>query len=471
MEFTPTTLILLGVAAGLVVISLIIGFLAFRQWRFKANLLEGYTNYDMNRVQSAKPALEAVLSWKKDHPGARELLAKICCDQGRLDDAERHYRELISQGHDRANVRAGLGVVYLKKANKVESAADVTKLVAQARTEYSAAKILSAAVPEADIGLGHCELLLSHKLKEPARIAAARQTFEKVRNDLLKDEVLRSAITRDGLVDYYSGLGKVLASGDAGGIKEALTAFKSCYQYARRWPVPMSNMLLVEARRFAETEFTSDGLMNLKNEALAFRKEMGDAWKSNKDAYGSLKEPWLTFSLAVAGAFLKTGNLKEYDNIAYDLPRDANFGQSLKPRLFEASNRVELASNEDVAAGVQNGHVTKAEAALCILIEAPALSEESGREMKALALNNSAWMQAWLGAYTVNASPYKKAEASLLEALKIAPNDYTYNRNMVVVLRRQKKDPQKYLEAAKAAATTDILKQDYENLEKFVAGK
>src|SRR5689334_21669158 len=95
VEWTPLVLIHLGVATLLVLLSGLFGWLAFANWRFKVNLVEGYQEYDRGRPPVAvKQPLEAALSWRPAHNGARELLAKVLCDEGALDAARKHYKML-----------------------------------------------------------------------------------------------------------------------------------------------------------------------------------------------------------------------------------------------------------------------------------------------------------------------------------------------------------------------------------------
>ena len=98
VEWTVSTLINLGVTVILVVLSGVLGWMAFANWRFKSSLVDGYQEYDRGRATAAKSSLEAALSWRPKNVGARELLAKILCDEGNLDGARKQYNILKAQG-------------------------------------------------------------------------------------------------------------------------------------------------------------------------------------------------------------------------------------------------------------------------------------------------------------------------------------------------------------------------------------
>src|SRR5438105_3776094 len=91
VEWTAPTLISLGVSLALVILSALLGWFAFSNWRFKASLVDGYQEYDRGHPAAAKELLETALSWRPTHTGARELYAKILCDEGRQSEARQQY--------------------------------------------------------------------------------------------------------------------------------------------------------------------------------------------------------------------------------------------------------------------------------------------------------------------------------------------------------------------------------------------
>src|SRR5215831_10048638 len=243
IEWTTSTLIQLGVAIVLVLLSGLFGWLAFANWRFKVNLVEGYQEYDRGRPPVAiKRPLEAALSWRPSHTGARELLAKVLCDEGALEAARKHYKMLEMQGYKVPQVSIALGVLALKEVEPLNQPKQIEALVNEAAGYFKQAP----GVPEAEIGIGHCDLVLARKLGNPGYYTRAQGTFTKIQTAMEKSKEFRAQITRDGLIDYYTGLGKALASGDKFD-EGARAAFMACYQYTPAWSLPMSNVLALEA--------------------------------------------------------------------------------------------------------------------------------------------------------------------------------------------------------------------------------
>src|SRR5262245_550442 len=201
VEWTPKTLIQLGVSIVLILLSGLFGWLAFSNWRFKVNLVDGYQEYDRGRPMVAvKEPLEAALSWRPNNPGARELLAKVLCDQGgaSLEAARKHYKMLEMQGYKVPQVSIGLGVLALKEVESLDQPKQIEALVNEAAGYFKQAP----GVPEAEIGIGHCDLVLARKLNNPAYYTRAQGTFKKIQNAMEQSKDFRSQITRDGLVDY-----------------------------------------------------------------------------------------------------------------------------------------------------------------------------------------------------------------------------------------------------------------------------
>src|SRR6185436_18619503 len=239
VEWTPKVLIQLGIAIVLVLLSGLFGWLAFSNWRFKVNLVEGYQEYDRGRPPVAvKQPLEAALSWRPSHNGARELLAKVLC------------------------------VLALKEVEPLTQPKQIEALVNEAAGYFKQAP----GVPEAEIGIGHCDLVLARKLNNPAYYARAQQTFKKIQT-AMETPKFRAEITRDGLIDYYTGLGKALSSGGNQFDEAGRAAFMACYQYTPSWSLPMSNVLMLEARRFSTMNETNDVLVKLSPDINALRNQ------------------------------------------------------------------------------------------------------------------------------------------------------------------------------------------------------
>src|ERR1043166_5415861 len=129
-EFSKPAVIQLAVAAGLVILSIPVGWFAFSNWRFKSALTAGYQLYESNQVGQAKNELESAVSWKSDHIGARQVLAKILCDAGanQLPAAEEQLKRVQSLGGDSPDVRVAMGGVYLKRAEAANAKKEIGAL-------------------------------------------------------------------------------------------------------------------------------------------------------------------------------------------------------------------------------------------------------------------------------------------------------------------------------------------------------
>jgi tetratricopeptide (TPR) repeat protein len=469
VEWTTATLAQLGVSILLVLLSFLFFWLAFSNWRFKSNLVEGYQEYDRGRPDAARNPLEAALSWRKDHAGARELLAKILCDQGKLADARTHYGILVQQGYNVPQVHVGLGVLALKEVEALDQPKQIEAMVAEAAAEFKKC----GGVPEAEIGLGHCELVLARKLKNPACNTRAQAIFDKVETAMKKDSKFRAEITRDGLVDYYTGLGKALASADKN--EEASAKFLACFQYTPTWSLPMANVLSLDGRRYAQLNESNEALVKLQPDFNSRRNQartvMNGLRGKERD---EMREPWLMSSVALAQAWGRAGNLNEVSAIVKDLTGSGGFDSRPEPYLVDAAARQDLALKEDPNPASQDQAVTKATAGFNDLIQ-KLPTDDANKDRRARALNNAGWTLAWRGGYSNNEGMYTQATQRFTEALRLFPDDYVYNRNMAVVLKRFKKPPTAptgFLDKCRAAAAKDKeWAEDFEKLQKYIDAK
>ena len=323
-------------------------------------------------------------------------------------------------------------------------------------------------VPEADLGLAHSELILAWKFNEAARVLKAKGIFEKIRAAMEGKPEYRGAVTRDGLVDYYSGLGKALASGEAYD-PAASAAYRACHQYARRWLQPLSNVLIVEARRMLAYSGDKDALAALKPALVAVKNEGGNLIRSNREAKEALGEAWFQYGLALAGAWGRAGVLQEAQPILRDLASAAGYEGRLEPGLMEALIRTELALKDDSNAANQERSISGAAQGYGELLQKIG-NDDARKEVRTWALNNHAWMLAWRGGYSSNASYHTQALDRLTEALKMFPEDALLNRNTCILLKRLKRPPaawQANLEKVKAGTGTPGA-QDLDALSKYL---
>lgn len=453
-EFTGATIGMTAGAAVLAVLSLLIFYFAFANWRFKSALTEGYRASDQNLMGQAGPALRDALSWRPEHRGARERLAKIAVDGGALDEAQKHYLELRKAGHNAAQVRVGLGVILLKRAERAEDPKAAADFVAQATAEFKSA---AGSIPEADLGLGHAELLLAWKLKEPQRIDAARGSFERVKKAL----DARTPISRDGLIDYYAGLGKVLGSAP-GWDPAAAAAYRTCAQLSRRWLAPQAAILTLEARRFDEWKEGGDALLKLRAEATKTRNEASNLFRTSSDARAVLFDPWLAYSLSLARAFGRNGLVVEHQNIVNELTRESGqLGSRVEPFLVDARVHLDVAFGEHASMSSQDAAVTRAVTAAMNLERKLQGTDDAGKDRKARALNLLGCLKGWKGMYSNHKGTLGEATKAFQDAAKLFPEDYVYNRNAALLLKRSGAAAAAILphkDAAKAAAKGDYEK-------------
>ena len=129
---------------------------------------------------------------------------------------------------------------------------------------------------------------------------------------------------------------------------------------------------------------------------------------------------------------------------------------------------------DDPNPAAQEALVTKGTTAYNELLQKlPA--DDANRERRAKAFNNAAWTLAWRGGYLANEGLYSQAVQRLTEALRLAPDDYVYNRNMAIILKRFKKPPSAptaFLEKARAAAAKEKeWAEDFDRLQKYIESK
>lgn len=471
VEFTGASMAQLGVSGALLIVSLLMGYFAFANWRFKASLSEGYRAYDVGNYGQAAPALRDALGWRPEHPGARELLAKVETEAGSIDAAEAHYLKLRALGHNTAPVRIGLGVLHLRRAERAEDEKSVKEFVGKAREEFRSA---SAEAPEGEIGLGYCELLLAWKLKDEKALAAARAIFDKLRKTLETDAGARARITREGLVDYYAGLGKVLSS-SPGYDPAASAAWRACSQYSRRWTAPQAAYLLMEARRFDAWKDGLDGLQIVRVEAQRLRNDTSNQFNTMpQEQSQGLREAWLVYTLSLAGAWARAGNLNEHTQLIGDFKNPGTrLNERLEPFLLDAVVKTEVATTDLPNMGLQDGHMRSAITAYTDLEKKLTGTDDLSKSRKALALNNLGWMQAWRGSFTNNKGLLNTAVRHFQDASKLDPDEYVFYRNTVVVQKRLGTPPAQIapvLELAKAKGVGTWAK-DFEELQKHLGSK
>src|SRR6185295_1794313 len=123
---------------------------------------------------------------------------------------------------------------------------------------------------------------------------------------------------------------------------------------------PLSNVLALEARRFAAFSETNDVLLKLQPDINALRNQAGAMWKQLKGAdREQVRDQWLMYSLALAQAWGRAGNLNEMSAITRDLGSSPGFEQKMEPFLLDCAIRTELFVKEDPNPAAQESLVTK----------------------------------------------------------------------------------------------------------------
>lgn len=466
-EFTKEAVLQLGIAGVLVVASLFLGWFAFSKWRFKSSLVAGYRAYESYQLSPAKRELESAISWNPEHVGAREVLAKILVDAGgpELSAAEGHYKKVRELGGGSSASKVGMGVVYLKRAELATAPKEVQDLVAKATAEFQAA----SDVPEGNIGVGHGLLLLSQKLGNPKLLADARVRFEAARKELGGKAAGR--ITRDGLIDYYSGLGRAFSTEDPKDLEVARDAFQSCMQLARRWETPRANMMALEGKQWAVWRGTAAEITALEASVNVRRKLMGSYWRDSRDQelFKKHARPWMAWSLAFAQALARAGNDRAAGAIFNEIRGNEHFKDFPEPFLAESRFHCDVVTRDGIKPAEQENAAKLAFQPLDgLLKKLSAPADDAGKERKALAHNAMAVMR-----FLQGTSGYKSAQENLGDALKLFPEDYVYNRNLLVVLKRSKAplaQMQPVLDKTRALAT-GAFAEDFEKVEKVLAEK
>ena len=341
--------------------------------------------------------------------------------------------------------------------------------VTQARSEFSD---VPEKVPEGQIGLGQCDLMLAAKAHDATKINAARSKFKSIQGRMNTDAMFRKRSTRDGLVDYYSGLGKAFgASGQYNA--DASNAFKASYQYAPTWPVPMTNMLASEAMRLSQTQMTDKQLAKERPDLERFRAKMNVAWRGNAELYSGVKDAWLQFTMAMAKANADAGNLLVFGQLMYEIQHSRDFSDRYEPLIFQATILFRDALQPGISRETKTTRVAKTDIAYTAAIQSASMAAKEVKDLRAAVYNNSAWCQVFIGDANKNTYAYKIAMDSLMAAILLQKDSYDLNRNIVVVMKRQRLSAKKYQEYLERAGElkTDKDAEDFRLLTEHAAGR
>lgn len=412
---------------------------------------QAYQSYDATLTTPALEHLESALWWNSGHKGARVLRAKILCDDGtagKLEEAKRGYLTLERDGFREPQVYAGLGVVYLKQADQAP-VAEADPLIEKAKEAFNNA----GGIPESHIGLGHCDLIKARKKNDAAFLAAARTKFLAVREIMEKDAEFRAQCTRDGLIDYYSGMGKALALGGAFD-PASVKALKACSQLSGRWIMPKANLLRLEAVRLGAVQMELGETKKAKEDGLLLLNKARSTGVSGRGDKEIMEEARLVYTLSLASALGRAGDYRGYEELRVRAASGAP--NKLGPFLFDAvykTEQVEKGHPDTIQMGKLVGGAARAYRAILPKLN---VDDAAQKDLRARVLNNAAWMDIWKGDLRKGVVRYyREGHARLMEAVRLSPNDYVINRNLVVVSLRMKHKPEvygPYLVKARAAA-------------------
>ena len=475
VEWSSQSITQLAVAGALVLLSLLFIWLGITRFMLKRNMVAGLQAMDRGMQGAVDGYLSAAVSWKPTHHPARLALAKHYVDTMNEAGAEDMYRQLLEAPDftQKPLATCGLGALYLKKAERAKDAAGMQAALKIAVDHYKS----SGDLPEAKIGLAHCELVAAVRANDSAKIGALKGTFATLHKNYRNSG---ANITKDGLIDLYSGLGLTHAWG-GGYSKDAAQYFNACYGLAPRWPLPMINRAYLEAARYRDTDINPKDLDVEKPRIDEVRSE----WKMlyGQGNYGGLKEAWFQYSLATAYRFGVNGNHNAFSNYLNNLKSETEFKNRPETWRLEIGTLMRLGARSTDNLEARNNDMGRAGMQIRQFLddEVARRTEEAWLRLRAIALVNMAVSLEQNMMYGNFPPAGEDAVNRLKDAIKIEKelkmNDgqgsYEANRNLAVMLRRLgKPEAQAAFDAAvKLAGTSPKGADDVKLLQDFFAGK
>jgi tetratricopeptide (TPR) repeat protein len=421
MPFSITAIGMWAGAAVLFAVSALMIYSSIGKFSLKTNAREALKMHDSGNTGQVGALCEKALGWNSSYHPARELWAKTLVDSGADDVAEDQYNLLIRSNYKKPSVYAGLGVLYLKKADKEADPAKAATLIAKAQEFYGQAR----SIPEGEIGLGMCALMLGIKQKNAAKLKEARGILEGAAKNL------NDKIGRDGLVDLYFSLGvaQVLSEGD---LIQAEENFNRAGQFDVIWTVPQSHILLIRARHLAEKPLSTEDYKK-RHEDIKHVLEENLTRAANPTVGEGLLPATREYMIACLTNFIKHS---DYDPVTNYIPRLrqhakdqfetvlslnvmwVRFFDSTDPRLQSVINNRALPLAQELVGMADTAK------------QPPVFS---------IAINNAVCYGEYIG-WTLNVEP---AYPTLVNEFKRAtdqdPKNYAAWRNMAVILKRAAK--------------------------------
>lgn len=298
VELTPLALAQGGAAVVLGVLALVLLASGVSRFRKRRSIEAALHLHDSGRKSAAIEECRSALARDEDYHPARQLLAKILTEEGKLAEAEKEYQALLERGFNGPHVHVGLGIVHLVRASQ---AADAKASIDAARKSFESGK----GCPEAEIGLAQVKLLLA--LRGQGSLSEARRDFDQIRAKVESQAAVREKMTREGVLDLYAGHGRAAAA--EGLYKDAARSFRVCYVYAPYWPVSLANLAYADAQRYATSEPVAGFKLDASGES--FSSLMRTLANQSRPADDPTRDAWEMRELAVAYAAGVSGDTNQ----------------------------------------------------------------------------------------------------------------------------------------------------------------
>ncbi len=409
----------LGMWAGSAVLFIVSGLMLYsgvRHWSFKRNFAEALRLHDSNHGSMVGSECSDTLRWNPGHHPSRELWGKVLLDSGAPEQAEEKYAALLSAGYRRPSVYAGLGAVYVKKADREPDPARALELIAKAQEYYAQA----SSIPEGAIGSALCSLFVGVKKNDPSKFKEARAKLEAV----LKESPHRAG--RDGLLDLYSGLG-LAQSIDSPDL--AAESFNRASQFQPAWLTPLGNCLIMRAQVMATRPPSGDAYKKSQDDVIEALKELSER-TNNKILFGDLVAPLNEYAVAAMILFFRNGDYELGVSASGRLRQDP---KDLLPSLVAMSEA--WRQGIDLTDKKSRDHVNRT--VLPLFQQILSMSELKDAGQRSVALNNQAAYREYL-AFTIGSDVnfYKGVLSDLTQAAALDPKNYAAHRNRALLYKR-----------------------------------
>jgi tetratricopeptide (TPR) repeat protein len=406
-------------SAVLVGLSALILWSSFSQWSFTSRFQKALRMHDSGQAAHVGQACQGTLSANPLFHPARQLWAKAQVEAGDFDGAEENYQKLLSTGGRTASVYAGLGALYLRRADQEKDPARAAAHLAKARDYYAQA----SGVPEGAIGQGLCALWAGVKNKDEARLREAKGFFESALDGSPEKA------SRAGLEDLYSGLGATLARlGDP-------RALEFCQRAAQFDPIaagPRSQILSLRARSLAESPPRGEEYKKRQGEIKDTLQEYAER-TTNRVLYGALIPALNEYTAACMIVMFANSDFEPAEYVAQRLRQN-----STDPYATLVALNVAFVKAFDPSDGRFRDQVSRTAVLWCQELAAHAESAKAeNAPIRATAHNNLAAYKEYLNfCLKTDSNQYQEALSWLKSAVEADAGGYAAHRNMAALLKR-----------------------------------